>query len=164
MPRNTRVFGAVLLVILVTAAALLSRDPEGWGRRLYLGPGLLEVSAPEPGGWRPLGGVGVVVRFLSEERVVLETFRCFLNGRDVTDQLAVSARGAGGTVFPLLEGRNQLQVEVFGRGWWGARYYRQAVGVALEARGPLGMDRADAAPEPLLTALRTALAFAGSVS
>ncbi len=109
-------------------------------RALFLGGPLLEVRSPGPDGWRPLGGLQVLVRFPRQDRVAPETFRCLLNGEDVTSQLSVGRNGAGGDVYPLLEGRNELRFEVFGRGWWAGRYFLDATTIEVRARAPLRFD------------------------
>ena len=109
-------------------------------RALFLGGPLLELRSPGPEGWRPLGGLQVLVHFPRQDRVAPETFRCLLNGEDVTSQLSVGRNGAGGHVYPLREGRNELRVEVFGRGWWPERYFLDATRVEVRARAPLRFD------------------------
>ena len=146
MPSSRKLFGAVLLacVGVAVAAPLMLRGAlaaHELRAAFFVGPRLLDVQAPEPGGWRQVGGVRVLVRFPSEERVAPETFRCLLNGRDVTEQLTVGVNGVAGTVAPLLEGENTLELEIFGRGWWSGRYYQDGAAIRLDARSPIGLDR-----------------------
>lgn len=148
MPLRSPIFAVILLTFFVLLAALLA-SPGGAARGaiagglLFLGPRLLELRAPAGEGWRPLGALEVLVRFPNEGRVVPETFRCLLNGRDVTEQLTVGRNGVGGSVYPLHEGRNRLRVEVFGRSWWSSRFYQDGADRSFDVRAPLGLDRAD---------------------
>ena len=146
MPRGPRLFGAILLACVGVglAAPLILRGTlaaHELRAGFFLGRPLLDVHAPGAGGWRQVGGVRVLVRFSDEDRVAPETFRCLLNGRDVTDQLTVGANGVAGSVAPLLEGQNTLELQVFGRGWWGGRYYQDGARIRLDARPPIGLDR-----------------------
>ncbi len=144
MSRPLRIFGLILL--LVAGALVLERglapDLAAIRRSLFVGSPLLEVLTPDSGDQRPLGGIEVVVRFPREHRVAPETFRCLLNGEDVTDQLTVGRNGAGGSVYPLQEGTNTLRFEVFGRGWWATRYFEDSVEVDVRASGPIRFDMA----------------------
>ena len=144
MPRAIAVFGVSLLVFacLLLIGSWEDTRTARLRRALFVGWPLLEVASPASDleGWRPLGGIEVVVRFPSEQRVAPETFRCLLNGRDVTEQLSVGRNGAGGHVYPLQEGTNELRFEVFGRGWWATRYFLDGVDVRVRARSPLGLD------------------------
>ena len=146
MPRGRGLFGVILLACVGAglAAPLILRGTlaaHELRAAFFLGPPLLDVQAPEPGGWRQVGGVRVLVRFPNQDRVAPETFRCLLNGRDVTDQLTVGANGVAGSVAPLLEGENTLELDVFGRGWWGGRYYQDKARIRLDARVPMGLDQ-----------------------
>jgi hypothetical protein len=115
---------------------------EGLRRSVFLGGSLLDLVAPpaEPADFHMLGGLEVVVRFPSEERIAIDTFRCLLNGADVTDLLTVGRNGAAGQVYPLLEGPNELDCQVYGRGWWTNRYFQDGARVSVRARGPLSFD------------------------
>jgi hypothetical protein len=64
------------------------------------------------------GGIDVLVRFAPRERVAPETFRCLLNGLDVTEVLTTGENGAYGRVYRLVDGENVLRLEIFGRVWW----------------------------------------------
>lgn len=144
MSRQHWVFAVILLTLFGVLGGLsLARDRSDtlWGR-VFVGPGLIELVSPEPepASFRPLGSVAVLVRFPGQERVAHETFRCLLNGRDVTEQLTVTRLGAGGSVFPLLEGENDLRVEVFGRGWWSSAFYEDVRELRFLVRGPVGFD------------------------
>ncbi len=83
------------------------------------GPQLLAVQAPTQESRVGLGGIEVLVRF-SQAHTQAGTFRAILNGADVTDQLKVAKNGAHGSLQGLLEGPNELRLEVFGSGWWPA--------------------------------------------
>lgn len=63
-------------------------------------------------------GVEVLVRFAPSDRVAPETFRCTLNGVDVTGLLTTGENGAAGHLYGLLDGDNVLRLEIFGRTWW----------------------------------------------
>ena len=152
--RNGRLKGSMaqrfaVFVLLVLGAAgglhMALADPQraaGLRRTVFLGDSLLDLVAPlaEPPGFHTLGGLEVVVRFPHEERIAIHTIRCLLNGADVTDQLTVGRNGAGGQVYPLLEGNNQLDCQVFGRGWWARRYFLDGVHAAVRVRAPLSFD------------------------
>jgi hypothetical protein len=149
MPRQLLVFVVILLTLLglleLRTQLGLTGVPlaEVWRAGLVTGPPLLEVRAPAELAWRPLGQVDVLVRFPDEARVRPETFRCLLNGVDVTAQLTVGSNGAGGSIFPLVVGRNTLRIEVFGEGYWDpSTYHQHRVELVLDARGPLTLDRA----------------------
>ena len=147
MRRGFLIFGAILLggagglagAVLGLRGAL---SAEGLRGTVYLGPPLLQVREPRLQPFRLLGGADVLIEFSSQDRVAPETFRCLLNGRDVTDQLTVGRNGVAGSVAPLLEGSNTLRLEVFGRSWWGGRYFQDSHELVLDARAPLSMDRA----------------------
>jgi len=74
--------------------------------------------------------------------VVSETFRCVLNGKDVTRLLTVGANGAAGAIFPLRVGENHLRIEVFGRGWWAGRLFEDRIDARFRSRPPPALDRA----------------------
>ncbi len=139
---------AIFVLLLLGAAGGLHMalgdpgDAASLSRSVFLGGSLLEFVAPEGESdrWHMLGGLEVVVRFPREERIAANTFRCLLNGADVTDQLTVGRNGAAGHVYPLLEGQNELACQVFGRGWWASRYFQDAALVRVRARGPLSFD------------------------
>jgi hypothetical protein len=144
MLRRALVFGLLLgactaLAAVVAVRAQGSRSLERW---VLLGAPLLEVRAPLADRELPVGGAAVVVHFPDRERVLPGTFRCLLNGRDVTSQLTVGGNGAGGSVFPLQQGANRLRVEVFGSGLWSAGYLEDAVEVDFPVRAPFPLDRA----------------------
>ncbi len=110
-------------------------------RALILGPSLLEVRSPRPAQLYAPGSLPVVVSFPSFDRVAPGTFRCLLNGEDVTHQLTLGTHGAAGSVFPLREGENSLRVEVYARGLWLGRFFEDAVDVPFRVRGGLMLDR-----------------------
>ena len=127
--------GAALLVGLTSR---LSAELRRW---VYVGTPLLELSTPLPDQELTRAGVEVLVRF-NGSRVSPPSFRCLLNGRDVTDQLTVGENGAGGAVVGLAEGANQIRVEVFGRGWWRDRYFEDSRQVRVIVRPLPFIDRA----------------------
>ena len=50
--------------------------------------------------------------------------------------------GAGGAVFPLREGANELRLEIWGRSWLGRRYYREVIERVIEVRPLSHLERA----------------------
>jgi len=130
------------LVIASGVAGVLWRCGGDWRRALWIGGPLLQVQLPVEGSSVPQGGLPVRVTYPDADRVVSETFRCELNGQDVTSRVAVRARnGADGAVFPMREGVNRLRIGVFGRGLWG-NFVEDVVELEVRAR-PLGSwDRA----------------------
>ena len=112
----------------------------------FAGP-LMRLESPqrpaegEAGPLVPMGGIPVLVRFPENGRAQPDTFRCLLNGNDVTHLLTVGSNGVAGTVYPLREGRNRLRFEVFGKPLWGGRFYRDSMELPISAR-PLALDRA----------------------
>jgi len=145
MAHRLRIFGPVALIGLAAVAALvrLMEFTPGppLGPRLVLGRALLELRSGLPADVPP-GGIAVAVYFPEPSRVVSETFRCVLNGRDVTSMLTVGANGAGGSVFPLRVGENHLRIEVFGQGWWSGRLFEDAIDVVFRSRPPPPLDQA----------------------
>jgi hypothetical protein len=146
--RGRGVLFGILTAVSVTGATLswvlVQRGgaPAGAFRAaLFVGRPLLELRAPAPDAEVPIGGVDVLVRFRDAD-VLPATFRCWLNGVDVTDQLTLGQNGAGGAVAPLREGENALRVEVFGRGWLVGRYYLDEAELRLHVRPPLHLDQA----------------------
>lgn len=106
--RAARWLAVALLVLMAVGESFI--PPRG-------GP-FLSVEAPVAGQVVRPGGVDVLVRFASPSRVAPETFRCLLNGVDVTDALITGENGAAGRVHRLIDGENVLRLEVFGRPWW----------------------------------------------
>ena len=147
MIRRLAVFGAaVLAAIAGCGLAFLvflggNASVERMKSSLVLGPPLIEVRSPRPAQMYAPGSLPVVVSFSSFERVAPGTFRCLLNGTDVTHQLTLGTHGAAGSVFPLREGENSLRVEVYARGLWLARFFEDAVDVPFRVRGGLMLDR-----------------------
>jgi len=134
---HLRIFGPVALIAGAALAAFIRLDaftpaPE-LAPRVVLGRALLDLRSAPPEVVPP-GGVAVVVHFPDTSRVLADTFRCVLNGKDVTSLLSVGGNGAAGSVFPLRVGENRLRVEVFGRGWWPGRWYEDAVEVTFRSR------------------------------
>ena len=148
MTSTSRVFAitALLAAALMCAAGVaIALDPElgRQGLRIALfGEPLVEVRAPASGQILPQGGVDVLVRFPKADRVARETFRCLLNGRDVTAQLTRAENGAAGSLIGAKEGVNRLRVEVFGRSAWLNRFLEDSVEVTFRVRPLLNLDRA----------------------
>ena len=151
MTRLTRLLPAFamggLVAAILTAAVGLASVGEGSlaerARRLvFLGTPLLEVLRPTPGQQLPYGGVQVQVGFPDGDRVAVDSFRCLLNDRDVTHLLTLGSNGATGGVFGLTEGENSIRIEIFGRGWWSARYFQDARTVVFHVRPYPSFDRA----------------------
>ncbi len=115
---------------------------EAAGRVILFGEPLLEVRAPHPGQWVAQGGVEIVVQYPVSERIAWETFRCLLNGHDVTDRLTRGRNGAAGSVVGAVEGPNLLRVEVFGQTWWGGDYLEDAVELTFRVRPLPALERA----------------------
>lgn len=82
------------------------------------GETFLWVDHPTPGQVVTPGGIDVLIRFAPDHRVAPETFRCLLNGVDVTQALTTGENGATGRLYRLLDGENVLRLEIFGRAWW----------------------------------------------
>ena len=136
-----------LLTLLVAGGIGLAAMGEGTlserARRLvFLGRPLVHVLRPTPGQQISFGGVEVEVGFSGRERVAVDTFRCLLNNRDVTHLLTLGSNGAQGAILGLIEGENRIRIEVFGRGWWSARYFQDARTVVFQVRPYPNLDRA----------------------
>jgi hypothetical protein len=145
MAQRLRIFAPVGVIALATLAALVRLAdipplPEV-APRVFLGGALLELRSDLPGEVPP-GAIQVAVHFPDTSRVVAETFRCVLNGKDVTSMLTVESNGAGGSVFPLRVGDNHLRIEVFGHGWWSGRLFEDAIDVTFRSRPPPPLDQA----------------------
>lgn len=148
MVKRRRLFALVAATFAVPAVALglaWGLDPglgrEGLRVALFGGP-LLELRSPAGGQILPQGGVDVLVRFPDAERVAHETFRCLLNGRDVTRELTRGENGAVGSLIGVRDGENLLRVEVFGRSVWLSRFLEDSVEVTFRVRPLATMDRA----------------------
>jgi len=109
-----------------------------------LQPALLELeSPPAEGGDIGPQGLPILVRFPRDGRARPATFRAWLNGADVTDQLAVATNGCEGVLHGLLDGENDLRLEVFGRvralpaGW----LIRQERTLRVSFHHPVAWDR-----------------------
>jgi hypothetical protein len=140
---------SALAAVLAASALLLWRGREaGVAPWLTFGGPLLELASPLPGERLPITAVELLVTF-PNERVVSDTFRCLLNGSDVTGRLTLAENGAGGALFPLREGRNTLRVEVFGRSLFDDRMIEDALEIEFETRPLPLFDRALAAPAGL---------------
>jgi hypothetical protein len=143
-----RSFARVLLagaLVVAIVAALLAFEPglwQGTQRVLLFGRPLLELQTPRAEQIVPPGGVSVVVRFPASERIDADSFRCTLNGEDVTDRLTQARNGAAGTLMPQSEGENHLRVRVLGRSWWSDRYFEDAEEIRFRVRGLPSFDRA----------------------
>ena len=132
--------GSILLGVTLALLLLLVEGPAtGFllSRRT-----LLAVQLPEAGSEFPQGGVAVLIEFPEEARVAPETFRCLLNGRDVTDLLTVGRNGVAGSIFPVREGANELELEVFGRARWGDWLVEDHLAIPFRALPLIYMDRA----------------------
>jgi hypothetical protein len=155
MRRIYPLFGVILLtcgVVLGLASWRSGADllrPGGADRFLRFSGPLLRlenpsasgVGSPDSGVQMPMGGVPILVRFQGEGRVLPDTFRCLLNGEDVTHLLTVGVNGVAGTIYPLREGQNRLRVEVFGKTLWSGQYLQDSFELPIQAR-PLTLDLA----------------------
>jgi hypothetical protein len=149
MVNRLRFFGVVALVtgLVASAAAVWMAGPGGVGDRirrlLFIGAPLFEVRLPRTQD-EPLrsGSVELFVGFASGERVAWDTFRALLNGRDVTAELTLGRNGAHGKLVGLIEGRNQLRIQIFGRSWWGGDYMEDEQVLQLQVAGHPDLDRA----------------------
>jgi hypothetical protein len=111
-------------------------------RALLFGQPLLEIRSPAPDQAVAQGGVEIIVHFPAADRTASDTFRCLLNGRDVTLALTRGENGAAGSVLGAIEGENHVRVEVFGRPWWGGLWLEDAREVRFRVRPLPTMDRA----------------------
>ncbi len=147
MSRRPLVFAGLLAVLVVAAALVLALQRDAALRshavRLALfGTPLLELRAPLPEQSVSQGGVQVVVHYLRTWGTAEETFRCLLNGLDVTERLTRGANGAAGSLLGAIEGPNRLRVEVSGRPWWGSGMLEDAVEITFHVRPLPDFDRA----------------------
>lgn len=146
------IFGLLLPLCLAILTVWVARAHSGGGienlirHRIFLGGPLLEVHAPERGKVVPQGGIPVIVLFPERDRVIADTFRCLLNGHDVTAMLTVGENGAGGAVFPLLEGENLIRVGVFGPGREDGTFFEHVEEVSFQVRVAPYLDRAEGRP------------------
>jgi hypothetical protein len=139
--RNRLVSGVALALLalpLVPGAPELARNAV---RAALLGGPLLELRSPLGGQIVAEGGVDVFVSFRDAERVAPGTFRCLLNGRDVTADLTQGRNGAVGSLIGAIEGDNHLRVEVFGRSAWLDRFVEDADEVSFRVRPLVNLDR-----------------------
>ncbi len=137
----------ILLTLLLAGGVGLASMGEGslserTRRLVFLGRPLVQVLRPTPGQQMAFGGVEVEIGFPGRERVAVDTFRCLVNNRDVTHLLTLGSNGAQGAIFGLIEGENWIRIEVFGRGWWSARYFQDARTVVFQVRPYPNLDRA----------------------
>ncbi len=134
---------AALAVAGAVALAISGADLREVGSRaLLLGQPLLEIRSPAAGQAVAQGGVEIIVHFPAADRTASDTFRCLLNGRDVTPALTRGENGAAGSVLGAIEGENRLRVEVFGRPFWGGPWLEDAQEVRFRVRPLPTMDRA----------------------
>jgi hypothetical protein len=147
MPNPARLFRNRLAigVALALLAAPLVPGVAGLARTtlrtaLFGGP-LLELRSPLGGQIVPEGGVDVFVSFRDADQVAPGTFRCLLNGRDVTSDLTQGRNGAVGSLIGAIEGDNHLRVEVFGRSAWLDRFVEDADEVSFRVRPLVNLDR-----------------------
>jgi cold shock CspA family protein len=147
MPNSARLFRnrvAIAVALALLAAPLVPGVPElarTTLRAAVFGGPLLELRAPLRGQIVPEGGVDVFVSFRDAEQVAPGTFRCLLNGRDVTADLTQGRNGAVGSLIGALEGDNHLRVEVFGRSGWLDRFVEDADEVSFRVRPLVNLDR-----------------------
>ncbi len=138
--------GSLLALLLAGGIGLASVGEGSLSERVrrlvFLGRPMLQVLRPTPGQQVAFGGVEVEIGFPGRERVAVDTFRCLLNNRDVTHLLTLGSNGAQGAIFGLVEGENRIRIEVFGRGWWSARYFQDARTVVFHVRPYPNLDRA----------------------
>ena len=145
-----RVFAVVVVSSLLTAfvSGLVWVGEGTLGERLrrltLYGPPLVEVRLPRSGQQVAFGGIELLVDFPGRGRVAVESFRCILNNRDVTDLITVGRNGAVGSLYGLVEGENRLRIEVFGSSWWGSRYYEDTRTIVFRASPLPSLDRAGA--------------------
>jgi hypothetical protein len=102
----------------------------------------LAEPALAPGQVLAQGEVEVFVHFDDATRIAPETFRCLLNGRDVTAELTRARNGAVGSLIGAVEGENHLRVEIFARAWWSDRYFEDSRDVTFRVRPLPDLDRA----------------------
>ena len=102
---------------LVAAVAVGLIAGSGLTVLLLHGPVLLDVRSPSGHQTVGLEGVEVWVLF-APGRTRSSTFRAFLNGADVTSELDVAENGAIGSLYGLLDGENELRLEVLGEALW----------------------------------------------
>jgi hypothetical protein len=138
---------AGLAVALAAGSLTLYEGPlrAQAARVLVFGSPLVEIRAPRTDQFIPQGSVEVVVAFPSLERTSADTFRCLLNGRDVTHLLTRGENGAAGAILGAVEGENRLRVEVFGRPWWGSQWFEDTDEVTFHVRPIPSLDRAQRA-------------------
>ena len=138
--------GSLLTLLLAGGVGLAGMGhgslSERARRLVFLGRPLVKVVRPTPGQQMPFGGVEVEVGFSGHGRVAVDTFRCLLNNRDVTHLLTLGSNGARGAILGLTEGENRIRIEVFGRGWWSARYFQDSRTVVFRVRPHPNLDRA----------------------
>lgn len=148
MLNRLRLFGLVSLVTgaACAGAALGLAGPGGLGERahrlVYFGGPLFRVLRPGAAPELGVGAIEVHIGFSPAGRVAADTFRCLLNGDDVTDTLTLGRNGAHGELRGLTEGPNLIQLQLFGRSWWGSRYVQDEHRIVVRVRGSGGLDRA----------------------
>ena len=148
MQTARRIFGILLLSALVAAATVLviTAGPGSLAERVqrvvYHGRPAVTVRVPVADQQVPVGSVEVLVSFARGRRLAVGSFRCLLNGRDVTDRLTVGENGAIGSVAGLTEGPNALSFEIFAQSWWGGAYFEDRQTVHFRVRPMPQLDRA----------------------
>jgi hypothetical protein len=149
MGNRLRFFGVVALITgaLASGAAVWLAGPGRFEQRLkrlaFIGAPLFEVRIQgKPEQVLRTGSVEVFVGFAQGDRVAWDTFRALLNGRDVTAQLTLGRNGAHGKLFGLTEGPNHLELQLFGRSWWGGSFIEDEQVLTLEVAGHPDLDRA----------------------
>jgi hypothetical protein len=159
MGNRLRFFGVVALLTgaLASAAAVWMAGPGNFEQRLrrlaFVGAPLFEVRVQgEPAERFRTGSVEVFVGFAQGDRVAWDTFRVVLNGRDVTGQLTLGRNGAHGKLLGLTEGSNQLELQLFGRSWWGGSFIEDEQVLTLQVAGHPDLDRAGLDPDACVAA------------
>ncbi len=148
MLNRLRLFGVVSLVTggLCVALALLLAGPGGPRERaqriLHVGGPLFKVLRPAGVAETGIGAIELHIGFSPGNRVASDTFRCLLNGDDVTDTLTLGRNGAHGELRGLTEGPNRITLQLFGRSWWSGRYVQDERRIVVRVRGARGLDRA----------------------
>jgi hypothetical protein len=136
-------FGALAVVGVVGLTLAVDPDLRIEARRMLLfGSPLLDLRTPLDGQVVAQGRVEIIVQFPAAERTSSQTFRCLLNGHDVTPDLTRAENGAAGSVLGAVEGENHLRVEVFGRPWWGGPFLEDSVERRFQVRALPTFDRA----------------------
>lgn len=141
-PRSSLLLSTGALLLLLAGLSRVAPLRQAALRATLFGGPLLEVLAPRSGGVVAQGGIPVLVVFPRPDAIRSASLRCLLNGEDVTGRLTQSSNGASGTLWSRRPGPQLLRVEVFGRAWWGERFYEDSVEVPFLVRLNPSIDRA----------------------